>query len=79
MRREYLELVADYLGMWARFDPDPDAVPVRGDEVLDVETNLQQLARKAMRRTGGNRTAAARLLGVNVKTLYNWMRKWEGE
>jgi len=43
--------------------------------------NLEELTirtiRYALCTTGNNRMAASRLLGVNIKTLYNWLRKIE--
>ncbi|HEX9794113.1 MAG TPA: sigma-54 dependent transcriptional regulator [Planctomycetota bacterium] len=45
--------------------PDPDGLPVLPREGLDFEALERAWVGEALRRTGGNRSAAARLLGMN--------------
>ena len=43
---------------------------------LVEETREREAVLEALRRTGGNREAAARLLGIAVRTLYYRLRRW---
>jgi DNA-binding NtrC family response regulator len=44
---------------------------------LNVEHCLESLTRQALIRTDGNRTEAAKLLGVSIRTLRNWINKFK--
>jgi DNA-binding NtrC family response regulator len=62
--------VADLLGQQAAPDPFPEGLP------LDLD-RLERLAiQEALRRAGGNRTQAARLLHIGLRTLRNKLRAW---
>ncbi len=43
---------------------------------LDEETREREAALEALRLSGGNRDAAARRLGISVRTLYYRLRRW---
>ena len=43
---------------------------------LDEETRQREAALEALRLSGGNRDAAARRLGISVRTLYYRLRRW---
>lgn len=47
-------------------------------KTLKEELAVERKARvvDALRATGGNRTEAARLLGVTRETLHRWLREW---
>ena len=46
-----------------------------------MSDNLEQIHKKALeaalKETGGNRTKASVLLGVSIRTIRNWIRKFD--
>jgi transcriptional regulator of acetoin/glycerol metabolism len=50
-------------------------IPKRNDNSIKAQSERQALI-DALRKTGGNQTQAARLLGVNRVTVWNRMRKY---
>lgn len=71
MRVAYLSAAAEYMGLWAAFGPKD---PV-GSDSLNIRENVDRLYRRALELSNGNNASAARMLGVDSKTLYNWRRK----
>ncbi len=55
------------------------APAIAEDEVLTVEEMEKRLIRNALKKTRGNRNEAARLLGINVRTLRNKLNLYEQE
>ena len=51
-------------------------VAIEPEELYDVDKVLLRTTLRALAKTDGNKMATARLLRVNVKTLYNWMERW---
>lgn len=74
LMREYLLLVARYFGILISSDHDerPWASLSRD---LNVKRNVDALYEMALDRSQQSLTGAAKLLGVNVKTVYNWRRR----
>jgi two-component system response regulator HydG len=58
-------------------------LPEDGDLRIPAGTTLPEAERRiildAMRRTGGNKTAAARILGIGLRTLYRKLAQYEAE
>jgi two-component system response regulator HydG len=50
--------------------PLPDPEQGAGDVSLDIDTNERSLVMRALKQTGGNRTEAARILGISRRTLH---------
>ncbi len=46
-------------------------------KVLNVDSVLEKLTREALTYTKGNRTEAAKLMGISVRTLRNWINKYK--
>jgi hypothetical protein len=60
----------------ALFGPRPPRAPFPAELPLDLG-QLERLAiEEALRRAGGNRTQAARLLRIGLRTLRNKLRAW---
>ncbi len=51
----------------------PAPVPTAGTTVRDME---RQLIQRTLAETGGNRTQAARLLGISLRTLRNKLHEF---
>ena len=49
---------------------------VNPDGIISVEEAEKNLIKKALSETGGNKTRAARLLGIGRKTLYMKIKKY---
>jgi len=47
------------------------------DNPFNVDIQLKKLAEAALAHTSGNRTDAADLLGISVRTLRNWINKYQ--
>ena len=47
------------------------------DKEFHVDSVLEEVTRKTLAHTGGNRTEAARLMGISVRTLRNWINKYK--
>lgn len=95
-RIRYVEIVAEYLGLWARFEPrmkrrkvkrrlrrklyakaaQVELIEDHGEKSeFDIQANMDRLLKGAIEEANGNHRAAAELLGVDVKTLYNWRKR----
>ena len=57
-------------------DVQPSAASAAPALTLDEETREREAALEALRLSGGNRDAAARRLGISVRTLYYRLRRW---
>lgn len=47
------------------------------DADLNVDHNLRELTKAAVYRTQGSRTEAAKVLGISIRTLRNWIRRYD--
>jgi two-component system response regulator AtoC len=61
-----------HLGITRTFSPVPKASDAASE--LNIKRVEEQLIRRALIETGGNRSRSAKLLGVNRATLYNKLR-----
>lgn len=61
-----------------RFSTPPDATPEERapTETLSMEENEKRLLRNALVRSGGNRTQAAKLMGISRRTLHRKLAQW---
>lgn len=57
-------------------DEAPAPVPPAGGEVLSIAELEKQAIRSALQKTGGNRTQAAELLGISIRTLRNKLQEY---
>ncbi len=57
-------------------DVRPAAASAAPTHTLDEDTREREAALEALRLSGGNRDAAARKLGISVRTLYYRLRRW---
>jgi len=46
------------------------------DNPFNVDKQLKRITEAALSHTGGNRTDAADLMGISVRTLRNWINKF---
>ena len=53
--------------------PDPDRPPILEGEILPIRLVQRRYAAWVLAQCGGHRGRAAEKLGVDVKTLYNWL------
>jgi two-component system, NtrC family, response regulator HydG len=58
--------------------PSPGSAVEAGEERGDpsLERLIQRHVTRVLDRTGGNKAETAKLLGVDLSTLYRWQRKW---
>jgi len=86
--RELIRVVEAALAVCDEDEIRPEHLPLRLRELPPARIEneafltLQELERRhiheALRRTGGNRAEAARLLGISDRTLYRKIAEWEG-
>ena len=83
---EGAEILPEHLVDVPGAEPDRHAAPALpvGATLLDVGRQAQRRAeseaiRRALAETGGNKTEAARLLGVSYKTLWSKLKEYERE
>jgi transcriptional regulator with PAS, ATPase and Fis domain len=64
-----------------RSAPAPGARPPAGDELDATDDLLSTVQRsqidRILKRVGGNKTQAARLLGISRRSLYRWIDRLE--
>jgi two-component system response regulator HydG len=70
----HLELVDGELEM--RQVASPDALSLTGDLHCTLDDVVQAHVRRVLAHTGGHKAPAARILGVDLSTLYRWQQKW---
>lgn len=58
---------------------DQESVAVPESEVLDLQTVIENHLKKVLKHTGGNRSEAARLLGVSRRYLQKNLARWREE
>jgi DNA-binding NtrC family response regulator len=63
-------------GMTVSVTPDSSVIPGLPRNLLHDEAGEERLVREAMQRTGGNISAAAKMLGVSRPTLYAKLKKY---
>lgn len=56
---------------------EEEADPASGPERFNLEYHTEQLIRAALQEYGGNKTQAARALGISLRTLYNRLERME--
>lgn len=54
----------------------PEATEENVSEIIDVKSNKKQRLIDALRKTHGNRAAAAKMLGIGRTTLYRQMKQF---
>ena len=47
------------------------------DNPFLIDALIEKTARAALEHTNGNRTEAAKLLGISVRTLRNWINRYK--
>ena len=58
--------------------PPSEHAPVLSDGEDDpsIDTVIRRHVERVLEATGGHKAQAAKLLGVDLSTLYRWHRKW---
>jgi len=59
----------------SQFDPVPQVVPDEAEESLDHLATRRASLQFALKQAGGNKSRAAKILGVTRRTLYAWLRE----
>jgi DNA-binding NtrC family response regulator len=59
--------------------PTEDEPAPRGEQVLDIDANERNLIVRALQQTNGNRTEAARILGISRRTLHRKLHTYNLE
>ncbi len=57
-------------------DPIEQAPAKRVESDPSLDALIQRHVERILKRTGGNKAETAKLLGVDLSTLYRWQRKW---
>lgn len=57
----------------------PTPLPTSDPEQWDIDELMRRHVEMVLAHTGGNKTRAARMLGIDLSTLYRWHQKWQLE
>jgi two-component system response regulator HydG len=54
----------------------PETAPPLGEAPCTIDLLVERHVRSALAHAGGNKAHAAKLLGIDLSTLYRWQQKW---